>query len=340
MLGLSDTMSYWVLKSVAEDDVNYKSNDGYEDDVSTKYLYDSTVSNHKQIKVGDFAVIVDKEKVLGLAKISDITTSNGTKEIRRCPICENKNSTYDVRKTKVPVYRCNKGHEFDTPDSETIKITKYKASYTNSFRLPSKTITVDKLRPYFHKNYNQNMSMQSLNPDFFEKYLKSNLYSLENIIIYTLYPSAEEGEKSSNDQLQGEYIPTSNDERQSVFRAIMHRRGQHSFRARLLKQYGEKCMITGCEILDVIEAAHINPYRGEKDNHLSNGLLLRADIHTLFDLDLIGIDPDKNTIHLNKSIIKDGYKELEGAHLQFLDKKKPPSKVALELRWKLFLGKR
>ena len=32
------------------------------------------------------------------------------------------------------------------------------------------------------------------------------------------------------------------------------------------------------------------PYRGTKDNHPDNGLLLRADIHTLFDLDMIGID--------------------------------------------------
>jgi HNH endonuclease len=35
--------------------------------------------------------------------------------------------------------------------------------------------------------------------------------------------------------------------------------------------------------LDILEAAHISPYRGEEDNHPENGLLLRADLHTLFD---------------------------------------------------------
>ncbi len=39
-------------------------------------------------------------------------------------------------------------------------------------------------------------------------------------------------------------------------------------------------------------AAHIKAYRGEQDNHPDNGLLLRSDIHTLFDVDLHGIEPE------------------------------------------------
>jgi len=45
-------------------------------------------------------------------------------------------------------------------------------------------------------------------------------------------------------------------------------------------------------VADVLEAAHILPYLNEKRNHVSNGLLLRADVHTLFDLGLIAVGQD------------------------------------------------
>ena len=59
-----------------------------------------------------------------------------------------------------------------------------------------------------------------------------------------------------------------------------------------------RCMVSGCQLVDLLEAAHIRPYRGENDNHPSNGLLLRADLHTLFDLDLLGIDPETLLVRL------------------------------------------
>src|SRR5205823_2979542 len=65
------------------------------------------------------------------------------------------------------------------------------------------------------------------------------------------------------------------------------RQGQFAFRAALIEAYGGRCAMTGCDILEVLEAAHIVPYRGPSTNAVSNGLLLRADIHTLFDLGLI-----------------------------------------------------
>ncbi|MDZ7808966.1 MAG: HNH endonuclease signature motif containing protein [Arhodomonas sp.] len=47
----------------------------------------------------------------------------------------------------------------------------------------------------------------------------------------------------------------------------------------LIEAYEGRCAITGCNMLDVLEAAHIHPYRGDATNHPSNGLLLRADLH-------------------------------------------------------------
>lgn len=90
------------------------------------------------------------------------------------------------------------------------------------------------------------------------------------------------------------FDPTSiQDARQRISRMIAQRRGQRAFRDALIAAYGGRCAISGCAILDVLEAAHIHPYRGPETNKVSNGLLLRADIHTLFDCGLIAIDDEK-----------------------------------------------
>lgn len=90
----------------------------------------------------------------------------------------------------------------------------------------------------------------------------------------------------------GFFLPeTVEDQRDRVLASVVQRRGQQEFRRALLEAYGNKCAITDCDVVDVLEAAHIYPYMGEATNFVSNGLLLRADVHTLFDLKLISIDP-------------------------------------------------
>lgn len=80
------------------------------------------------------------------------------------------------------------------------------------------------------------------------------------------------------------------DARKRALSLIVQRQGQAAFRKRLLAAYGRKCAITGCPIEQLLEAAHIMPYKGRQTNHLGNGILLRADLHTLLDLYLISID--------------------------------------------------
>jgi putative restriction endonuclease len=328
---LENTTSYWALKSVSDEEQSYKSNDGYADEFKIKYVYDNFVPNHKQIKTGDIVAIVNKEEVLGLAKISRIILDNSTKDRRRCPVCGNTN--YEERKTKLPKYRCNQGHEFEEPASETVDVVRYEAFYSNTFIVPKIKVTVNKLRPYFHKNYNRNMSMQSLSESFFEDYFKVEIQQLKSELSY---PDAEDSENYLSEILSDDYLPSEKDERAKVYKSIIQRRGQKKFRDAVREMYGNKCVITGCEILDLLEAAHINPYKGEKDNHPTNGLLLRADIHTLFDLDLIGIEPNELKIHLCETIKKDGYQVLENKLLQLKNKENKPSKEALNLRWNIF----
>lgn len=325
-------MNHWVLKSVDDDDLSYISNDGHADDLQTKYVYDNFVPNCLQIKNGDIAVIVNKERVLGLAKISNIVIYNSTKVRRRCPVCNNTN--YEERKTKLPKYRCNKGHEFEEPITETVDVIQYEAFYSQSFILPKVKVTVDKLRQYHDNGYNRNMSMQSLSQSFFISYFEKEYDLLLNEVSY---PEAEDADNNLlSEIISDDYVPSGEDERSKIYKSIIQRRGQKKFRDAVREMYGDKCVITGCEILEILEAAHINPYKGEKDNHASNGLLLRADIHTLFDLDLIGIEPKELKVHLSDAVKKSGYEIFQDKPLKLQNKL--PSNEALIIRWEKFVN--
>jgi hypothetical protein len=79
--------------------------------------------------------------------------------------------------------------------------------------------------------------------------------------------------------------------RETVLRAIALRRGQPEFRRLLLGLYNERCAMSGCDAAAALEAAHILPIAEDGDHGACNGLLLRADLHTLFDLHYIGVNP-------------------------------------------------
>lgn len=70
------------------------------------------------------------------------------------------------------------------------------------------------------------------------------------------------------------------------------RLGQGAFRILVTEAYSRRCAITGERTLPVLEAAHIKPYSQTGPNKISNGLLLRSDLHKLFDLGYLTITSD------------------------------------------------
>ena len=127
------------------------------------------------------------------------------------------------------------------------------------------------------------------------------------------------------------------DERERAIRAIRLRRGQPAFRAALLEAYGKRCAITGCAVEDVLEAAHITPYLGGLTNHVSNGLLLRTDLHTLFDCGLLAIEPTTRTVAIANALKGSSYAKLAGKVLRPpKDAASGPSKRNLEKRYSIF----
>jgi len=94
--------------------------------------------------------------------------------------------------------------------------------------------------------------------------------------------------------------------------------------------------MTNCDVTAVLEACHIYPYMGPKTNHVQNGIILRSDLHSLYDQGLIFIDENYKIMLSEKIKISDQYKYLDGQPLLNLprDTKLKPSKEALKLKIK------
>jgi len=73
---------------------------------------------------------------------------------------------------------------------------------------------------------------------------------------------------------------------------IFPRLGQGSFRIIVTDLYKKRCAFTGSPVLHVLEAAHIRPYARGGTHDPQNGILLRQDLHTLFDRGYMTVTPD------------------------------------------------
>ena len=93
------------------------------------------------------------------------------------------------------------------------------------------------------------------------------------------------------------------------------REGQGKFREKLISAYDGKCAGTGCPIQETLQAAHIIGYRGYRSNTVNNGVLLRADLHLLFDNSLLSIDPGNYSFAVSNRIADTEYGLLHGKQM-------------------------
>ena len=94
--------------------------------------------------------------------------------------------------------------------------------------------------------------------------------------------------------------------------------------------------MTNCDVTAVLEACHIYPYMGPKTNHPQNGIILRSDLHSLYDQGLIYFD-ENYIIRLSERLkISEQYKYLDGQKIKNLPKNKllQPSKEAIKYKLK------
>lgn len=80
--------------------------------------------------------------------------------------------------------------------------------------------------------------------------------------------------------------------------------GQEAFKSLVLTSYGRRCAITGNRVEPVLQAAHIRPVADQGEHRVDNGLLLRADVHILFDRGYLGID-ERHRLHVSRHLKDD-----------------------------------
>lgn len=119
-------------------------------------------------------------------------------------------------------------------------------------------------------------------------------------------------------------LPASGQTEDPLYREVLSktRVGQGAFRLMVTEAYHRACAITGDHTLPALEAAHIRPYSESGPHAVSNGLLLRADFHKLFDDGYLTITP---SLHIEvspaiRSEFHNGkvYYDLHGAPLRIL----------------------
>ncbi|MBY5471514.1 HNH endonuclease [Rhizobium leguminosarum] len=89
---------------------------------------------------------------------------------------------------------------------------------------------------------------------------------------------------------------------------------QAQFRAALMQLYQGRCVISRCGIPEILDAAHIVPFSETITfrNDRRNGLILRTDIHTLFDKLLLSIHPQSGIVMLSPKLQTSTYRQFEG----------------------------
>lgn len=125
---------------------------------------------------------------------------------------------------------------------------------------------------------------------------------------------------------------------------VTPRLGQGAFRISVTDAYGRTCAVSGGKVLPALDAAHIRPYALGGDHEVSNGLLLRRDIHSVFDAGYVTID-EKHRFVVSDRVKTDfnngnEYRRLHGSILTPPTAEKSwPAQAAL--RWhneNIFLG--
>ncbi|WP_339834150.1 HNH endonuclease [uncultured Parvibaculum sp.] len=99
------------------------------------------------------------------------------------------------------------------------------------------------------------------------------------------------------------------DERRRADSVRVVRDGAAAFRDGVLQAWGRRCAISRTGVVPVLEAAHIFPYLGVATNDFRNAILLKSDLHTLFDLHLLSFEyiDERLFVRISKTLEKTGY---------------------------------
>lgn len=106
------------------------------------------------------------------------------------------------------------------------------------------------------------------------------------------------------------------DARERRLAEVVRRKKQGEFRRALIEAYEGRCTMSGYDALDALQAAHITSYFGPKSQMVTNGLLLRADLHILYDRSMLSVDPATMKITVGPELESTEYGVLDGQEIR------------------------
>jgi HNH endonuclease/EVE domain-containing protein len=121
------------------------------------------------------------------------------------------------------------------------------------------------------------------------------------------------------------------DKKQVAARRV--RAGAGQFRTGLLELYGGRCAVGGSAPKQALDACHIDPHMRTGNNDYSNGLVLRADIHNLFDAGMITIHPSSLRIFCDPKLKGTNYWRFNGKKAITPSGKWKPAAKFLKIKW-------
>ncbi|WP_146069672.1 HNH endonuclease [Arthrobacter sp. B0490] len=282
----------WLLLTVGEDR-QHGGNDGYGDDARATYRWDSTVPHHADLTPGDAIVLWDKKTSIGASVIEDIHHGATVKTLNRCPNC--KKASIKARRSMLPTYKCYTCKEtFNHPDTIRKEVTTYETRHDVAWVDLEGVLTGAQLRALCKDPASQ-QSMRPLRWDAFRNAVAAQ----------GLRPALDSITSSATRLLGGHHE-----------RTVRVRIGQQQFRKSLIDKYGAVCAFTGHGPLPTLEAGHLYSYASAGVHDSEGGLLLRRDVHRLFDLGFLTVDPKSLSICVKPELDQyDAYHSLNGQKL-------------------------
>ena len=158
---------------------------------------------------------------------------------------------------------------------------------------------------------------------------------------YCVMPAAELTDTELQQIEELRRLSTENtDERVKAFVQQVIRIRQTQFSKAVFEAYGYRCAISDTSVQKTLQAAHIDNYRGRRSQIVQNGILLRADLHLLYDANLLSIRPNDFAIELADAPGMQEYEQLIGKnpHIRLpKDEQYWPDEKLLEVHYSRFL---
>jgi hypothetical protein len=285
----ADQPKAWLLLAVG-DDRQHGGNDGYDDELDVEYRWDSTVPNHAALTAGDRIVLWDKKQLLGASVVESISTDQDEKLVYRCPRCER--SGIKARKGLTPKYMCYTcKHKFDHPTAISQVVTTYRSVHDAAWVSLEGQLSGPQLRALCLSPKSQ-LSLRPIAWDAFRAALPNS----------AAVPRLEHLER------RAQLLPGGH--RRATVRV---RIGQAAFRRHLLRVQGAVCAFTGEAPPEVLEAGHLYSYADLGTHHSHGGLLLRRDVHKLFDDGLLAVRPENHRVSVASALRRfPQYAKLDG----------------------------